>query len=111
MLQEGLLQLNTIDENMLMYYKINIAKYDSQLNVTIIPTEECNFRCVYCFRITKWVAWMIMWKKRLLSFLIRIFENINQLILNGLWRTITAKDRVIRIAQSVKLQEVKIMFQ
>jgi uncharacterized protein len=104
LLQEGLLQLNTIDENMLMYYKINIAKYDSQLNVTIIPTEECNFRCVYCYQDHKMGSMDDNVEKKVIKFFnknIRKYKSINIEWFGG--EPLLQKDRVIRIAQSVKL--------
>ncbi len=49
LLQENIIV--SLDENeiAIAYHYMNKIIYDNQLNVTIIPTQGCNFRCVYCF--------------------------------------------------------------
>lgn len=37
------------DEIVTAKHMINQLIYDNKLDVTIVPTEGCNFRCVYCF--------------------------------------------------------------
>lgn len=50
MIRFGCILPDNIDELDQIEYMNNVAKYSSKvLGLTIAPTMECNFRCVYCF--------------------------------------------------------------
>lgn len=46
---EGLILDDFINEKDLMKYQINSVIFENKLSVTIVPTEACNFRCIYCY--------------------------------------------------------------
>lgn len=47
--KERLIVCDTENEEKTVINAINRIIYDNKLDVTIIPTQGCNFRCVYCF--------------------------------------------------------------
>lgn len=46
----GLIVREDVNEDTYVEYKINEAKYDNDLCITLVPTEACNFRCIYCYQ-------------------------------------------------------------
>lgn len=42
----GLIVREDVNEDTYVEYKINEAKYDNDLCITLVPTEACNFRCI-----------------------------------------------------------------
>ena len=50
----GFLVDDDIDESQLaLYYRINKIYQNKLLSLTIIPTADCNFKCVYCYQTSK----------------------------------------------------------
>lgn len=49
LLQKGILVAADTNEEVLYDAKCYDEVYDSKLNLTILPTGQCNFRCPYCF--------------------------------------------------------------
>lgn len=47
--QYGFLIDDHVDELKEMSYLEDKAQFDDYLKLTILPTESCNFRCVYCY--------------------------------------------------------------
>lgn len=45
----GILIEDDIDEKLIANYRYLQDVMDSRLDLTIMPTEECNFRCSYCY--------------------------------------------------------------
>lgn len=50
LLQEQIICDASINENAYMLHHLAEARYDNVLRITIIPTESCNFKCVYCYQ-------------------------------------------------------------
>lgn len=49
LVDKGILVSDEIDEFAEMERMEIEAKYDGYLHLIILPTEECNFRCIYCY--------------------------------------------------------------
>lgn len=46
---DGLIHLQTIDQESICQLKRMDLMYQSQLHLNLMPTFECNFRCTYCY--------------------------------------------------------------
>lgn len=52
----GFIIENNVDEIELLKVRVNKGRYDQRkLSLTILPTSDCNFRCIYCFEKSKLV--------------------------------------------------------
>ncbi len=49
LIEHGIIIENTTDENLLARQKFFDYVYDGELQLVIIPTMQCNFRCEYCY--------------------------------------------------------------
>lgn len=49
LLDQGIICDNEIDEEELAFAKYNSIVHDDVLRIIIMPTMNCNFRCVYCY--------------------------------------------------------------
>ncbi len=53
LLERGFIVLSKTNENTLKKYRIMEQVMDSSLHLIILPTEQCNFRCKYCYETFK----------------------------------------------------------
>jgi uncharacterized protein len=47
--ENGFLISSGVDENVLSNEMYHSARQPSELHLIVMPTEDCNFRCVYCY--------------------------------------------------------------
>ena len=91
------------DEVALMEHQIYQAQYSQDLKVTILPTEACNFRCVYCYEDHQSGKMSEQTEQRIHQFFrkyILKYRSVNIEWFGG--EPLLQKDCVIRIAQTVK---------
>lgn len=101
--KEGLILEDVYDEDLLMHHYLNSAKYNKELQVTIIPTEACNFRCVYCYQDHKNGFMDDESEARIIKFFqknMHLYESVSTDWFGG--EPLLQKDRLIRIAQAIK---------
>lgn len=51
--EHGFIVYKDTDENTLIKYRIMEQVMDSSLHLILLPTEQCNFRCKYCYETFK----------------------------------------------------------
>lgn len=49
LIKKGIFVPETVNENLLRTYYQLESQYANYLNLIIMPTENCNFRCTYCY--------------------------------------------------------------
>lgn len=49
LLEKGYIVASGTDEDMLKKLRVMEQVMDSSLHLIILPTEQCNFRCKYCY--------------------------------------------------------------
>jgi uncharacterized protein len=49
LINENIVVEDTVKEEYIQELKYYEAIFDNTCNLTILPTEQCNFRCVYCY--------------------------------------------------------------
>lgn len=103
LIKEGLLVKNDIKEELIMHHYINMSKYDRDLKVTIVPTEACNFRCVYCYQNHETGHMNDESEEKIKLFFknnVRKYNSVNIEWFGG--EPLLQKERVIRISQYIK---------
>lgn len=99
----GLIVTNGTDEEKFMYHTILSTVYENRLNVTIIPTEACNFRCVYCFEPHHNNYMTDETEKSIIKFFQKVAVNYKSIHIDWFGgEPLLQKERIIRIMQSVK---------
>ncbi len=68
LIKNGFLIGDEVDEQQAKEYKFIKVVSDPRLNITILPTEKCNFKCVYCYETFEKSAMSIETQENLISF-------------------------------------------
>lgn len=103
LIKEGLLQEYSVDEINVMEHFVNLAKYDQELKVTIIPTAMCNFRCTYCYQDHESGHMNDEIENRIIKFFeknIKKYKSINIEWFGG--EPLIQRERVIRLSKRIK---------
>lgn len=101
--ETGLIVENNTDEEKLMYHIILSSIYENRLSVTIIPTEACNFRCVYCFEPHHNNYMTDETEKRIIKFFRKNTMNFKSIHIDWFGgEPLLQKERIVRIMKSVK---------
>lgn len=104
----NIIENKEIDYDSFIIYLINKTIYNNNLRLTIIPTESCNFRCVYCYENHN-SGYM---NKQTVDILLKYlrknyakFDSINVEWFGG--EPLLMKDYVIQISQEIKALQDK----
>lgn len=103
LIEGGFLVPETVDEAKLLEMKNNEVIYgDNTLNVEILPTCDCNFRCAYCFEKTDDYKMSLETEERVIKFFEREIPHSKQLRLSWFGgEPLLCAEQVIRISQTV----------
>lgn len=98
----GFIIPETLDEVKLIEMKNNEFIFgDNTLNVTIIPTNDCNFKCIYCYETPDPYRMSFDTETRIIKFLEREIPHCKQLRLSWFGgEPLLCGDQVIRISQA-----------
>ena len=102
-LREHLIVPVNENEIAIAYHYMNQIIYDNQLNVTIIPTQGCNFRCIYCFEEHSNINMSDESESKILRFFdknIKKYSSVKISWFGG--EPLLEKNRVLRIMQRIK---------
>lgn len=75
LVKNGYLIEDDADEQQAREYKFLKVVSEPRLNITILPTEKCNFKCVYCYETFEKPGMSIETQESLISF---VKKNINK---------------------------------
>lgn len=99
----GVICEESFDEDNYMYHMLNKQIFRNDLNITIIPTTSCNFRCVYCFENHDALFMSKETEDRVIRFLRKNIPKYN--CINIDWfggEPLLKKDSIIRIMTAAK---------
>ncbi len=90
------------DEEKTVYHHIQRIVYDNKLDITIIPTQACNFRCVYCFEKHDNTHMTNESEKSIINFFARNIRNYQTIKISWFGgEPLLEKNRVLNIMKSV----------
>lgn len=103
LLEEGFVVPDTLDESKLIEMKINELVFGGEtLDVTILPTLDCNFRCSYCFETTNDYRMTLETEERVIKFFEREIPHCKQLRLSWFGgEPLVCTEQVLRMTRRI----------
>jgi len=104
LIKRGFLVEQDTNEYSLMEYEYYKAAYANRgLHITIVPTHDCNFDCVYCYQHCKNNPMSPETEAAFIIFINKNIHNYTKLVLSWFGgEPLLCKDTVFRITQAVK---------
>lgn len=100
----GIIVEDNIDEKSIAESRFMEMVYGRDtLDITIIPTEDCNFRCVYCYETYEKRYMDIETECAILKWLKRDLKRYKHLVLNWFGgEPLLAKDQILRMMKKIR---------
>lgn len=101
--QHGLIVESDTDEEALMYHTLQSVIYENRLEITIIPTEACNFRCIYCFEPHNNNYMSDEVERKIIKYFRRSIHKYKSVLIDWFGgEPLLEKDRIIRMMEGIK---------
>ncbi len=103
LLEGGFVVKDTLDESKLIEMKINEVVFGNQsLDVVILPTLDCNFRCTYCFETANDYRMSLETEERVIKFFEREIPRCKQLRLSWFGgEPLVCMEQVLRMTRKI----------